>query len=130
MISAGKLISALSATEYSDLREIKAALSAKFLASEKVIPAAEVAAAFGARALRAAVDLSPKQNVVGVGIDEKYVDDVPTGVPVVKFLVRSKVARSSLSKSELLPAKADGIETDVEETGPIVPQRKPTKKKP
>src|SRR5438105_12171676 len=119
MSLAGTLISALSTTEFADLRQIKAALSARFLAAEKVVPA-HAAAAFGARALRAAVDLSPKQNVVGVGIDEKYVDDVPTGVPVVKFLVRSKVARSSLSKSELLPAKADGIETDVEETGPIV----------
>ena len=113
-----KLISALSKTEFSDLLSIKASLSTRFLR------AAAPAVALGARALREAADLAPRQNVVGVGIDEKYVAGVPTGVPVVKFLVRSKVPKSALTKSELLPAKVDGIETDVEETGPIVPQAK------
>lgn len=113
-----RLISALSKTEFSDLVSIKSMLSARFL------KAAAPAVALGARALRDATDLAPRQNVVGVGIDEKYVAGVPTGVPVVKFLVRSKVPASGLSRSELLPAKVDGIETDVEETGPIVPQAK------
>jgi hypothetical protein len=118
MTIAGKLISALSKTEFSDLRAVKSVLSARFLR------AAAPAVSLGARALREAAAAAPRQNVVGVGVDEKYVDGIPTGVPAVKFLVRSKIAPSALSKSELLPARVDGIETDVEETGPIVPQVK------
>ncbi|MEX2174306.1 MAG: hypothetical protein WD872_08090 [Pirellulaceae bacterium] len=113
-----KLLSALSASEFSDLLGVKSELSRRFL------KAAAPAVAVGARALREATVLAPRQNVVGVGVDEKYVDGIPTGVPVVKFLVRSKVAPSALTKSELLPARVDGFETDVEETGPIVPQAK------
>ncbi|MGH7215281.1 MAG: hypothetical protein ACREIT_11010 [Tepidisphaeraceae bacterium] len=113
-----KVITALSKTERSDLLQVKSALSARFLR------AAAPAVAVGARALREATDLGPRQNVVGVGIDEKYVAGIPTGVPVVKFLVRSKVGPSALSRREMLPTKVDGFETDVEETGPIVPQAK------
>src|SRR5687768_437848 len=106
-----KPLSALTKTEYSDLRHVKSNLSARYLQ-----PAAP-AAALRARALRAAPDLAPQRNVVGVGIDEKYVAGIPTGVPVVKFLVRSKVAPSALSRSEKLPSRVDGFDTDVEETG-------------
>ena len=118
MAIVAKLISSLSKTELSDLLNVKSELSTRFLR------AAAPAVAASARALREATDLAPRQNVVGVGVDEKYVAGVPTGVPVIKFLVRSKVAPSALTKRELLPAKVDGIETDVEETGPIVPQAK------
>ena len=113
-----KLITSLSGSEFEDLVGVKSELSHRYL------KAAAPAVAVGARALREATDLAPRQNVVGVGVDEKYVDGVPTGVPVVKFLVRSKVAASALTKSELLPARVDGFETDVEETGPIIPQAK------
>jgi hypothetical protein len=113
-----KLITSLSGSEFADLVGVKSDLSHRYL------KAAAPAVAVGARALREATDLAPRQNVVGVGVDEKYVDGVPTGVPVVKFLVRSKVAASALTKRELLPARVDGFETDVEETGPIVPQAK------
>jgi hypothetical protein len=112
------LISALSKTQVSDLRQIKAGLSQRFLKP------ALVAVSASARALREATNIAPRNNVVGVGIDEKYVDGIPTGVPALKFLVRSKVLPSALSRAELLPAHVDGYETDVEETGPIVPQAK------
>jgi hypothetical protein len=118
MIPATKLISGLSATQFKDLLGIKSNLSHRFLKP------AHLAVAAGARALREATNVAPRNNVVGVGIDEKYVDGIPTGVPVVKFLVRSKVLPSALSRAELLPRKIDGYETDVEETGPIVPQAK------
>jgi hypothetical protein len=116
MTSVTKPITALSKTERTDLLNAKSALSARFLR------AAVPAAAVGTRALRGAPDLDPRQNVVGVGIDEKYVAGIPTGIPVVKFLVRSKVAPSALTRREMLPATVDGFQTDVEETGPIVPQ--------
>jgi hypothetical protein len=61
-------------------------------------------------------------NVVGVGIDEKYVDGVPTGISAIKFLVRSKVPLAAVSAREKLPETVDGIPTDVEEVGLIVPQ--------
>jgi hypothetical protein len=112
------LISSMRPSQLSDLRHVKSALSARLLRG------AAPAAVLGVRALRATVDLAPRRNVVGVGIDEKFVDGVPTGVAVVKFLVRSKVAPSALSRSEMLPASVDGFETDVEETGPILPQAK------
>jgi hypothetical protein len=111
-----KPINALSKAEQADLRSVKSALSARYLR------AAPPAVAVGARALRDPTDVAPRQNVVGVGVDEKYVSGIATGVPVVKFLVRSKVAPSALTRREMLPARVDGIETDVEETGPIVPQ--------
>jgi hypothetical protein len=99
-----------------DLLNVKSAMSARYLR------AAPPAVATRARALRDATDLSPRQNVVGVGVDEKYVSGLATGIPVVKFLVRSKVPVSALTRREMLPARVDGFETDVEETGPIVPQ--------
>jgi hypothetical protein len=113
-----KPIATLSRRELSDLRSVKSKLSARYLHADAP------AAALRARALRTAHDLSPQRNVVGVGIDEKYVAGIPTGVPVVKFLVRSKVAPSALSRGERLPSTVDGFPTDVEETGPIVPQAK------
>src|SRR5262245_39091569 len=120
---ANKLLSSLSKAEVSGLLSAKAQLSKRFLRVDVTAQAAS-ARGLGARALRGAADLAPRHNVVGIGVDEKYVSGVPTGVPVVKFLVRSKVPRSALSKGELLPAKVDGFETDVEETGLILPQAK------
>ena len=73
-----------------------------------------------AGAFRAATATAKTHNVVGVGIDEKYVDGIPTGVNVVKFLVKSKTPESTLTKSELLPKSVGGFETDVEEVGNIV----------
>ena len=123
MATSGKLISALSKREHADLVSVKSALSARYLG------APGPAVAVSARALRDAADLAPRHNVVGVGVDEKYVAGVATGVPVVKFLVRSKVPSSALTRREMLPARVDGFETDVEETGPIVPQARKAKRR-
>jgi hypothetical protein len=116
MATSKTLITALSAGERSDLMQAKAEMSLRFLRG------AAPAVAAGVRAVRPTADLAPRQNVVGVGVDEKYVNGVPVGIPVVKFLVRTKVPPSALAKRELLPARVDGFETDVEETGPILPQ--------
>ena len=113
----GKLFTAMSKTQLNDLAKAKADISAMFLK-----PAATVA--FAARAFRAAVATAKTHNVVGVGVDEKYVDGVPTGIKAIKFLVKTKVSPSSLMKSEMLPKSVAGFETDVEEVGEIVPLAK------
>jgi hypothetical protein len=110
-----KFFYAETAKEMSDLAAAKAQMSAKFLTPQAAIRTE-------ARVLRGPAMPSPLQNVVGVGIDEKVVDGVPTGVMVVKFLVRHKLPLSTILKSELLPKSVAGFETDVEEVGLILPQ--------
>ena len=109
-----KLFSALSKSEMSDLVQAKSAISARFLSGRTGIRGM-------ARAFRAKTGTANTHNVVGVGIDEKYVDGVATGISAVKFLVRSKVPLTIVSKREKLPQSVDGIPTDVEEVGLIVP---------
>lgn len=109
-----KLFSELTKSETSDLSEAKSEMSARFLVGQPVVRGM-------ARAFRAAGTSAATHNVVGVGIDEKYVDGVPTGVSAIKFLVRTKVKPSALSSREKLPASINGIPTDVEEVGLIVP---------
>jgi hypothetical protein len=47
-------------------------------------------------------------NVVGVGLGEKH------GHAVIKVLVTHKVARADLSPPDLIPARIEGYDTDVE----------------
>jgi hypothetical protein len=114
-----KLFTALSATERTDLGKAKSDMSKRYLGASGVMA--------GVRALGALSASKPQHNVVGVGIDEKYVDGVPTGVSSVKFLVKNKLPLSSISKKDLLPKAVAGFPTDVEETGLIVPQQKKKK---
>ena len=107
----------LTKKQKSDLTRAKSAMSARYLRGQ-------VAVRGLARAFRAAPTATRTHNVVGVGVDEKYVDGVPCGVSVVKFLVRTKLATSALSASERLPKFVDGIPTDVEEVGLILPHAK------
>ena len=107
----------LTTKQRSDLTRAKSAMSARYLRGQ-------VAVRGFVRALRAAPAAMRTHNVVGVGVDEKYVDGVPCGVSVVKFLVRTKLATSALSASERLPKFVDGIPTDVEEVGLILPHAK------
>jgi hypothetical protein len=100
-----------------DLRRAKSAMSARYLHGQ-------VAVRGLARTLRAAPATTRTQNIVGVGVDEKYVGGMPCGMTVVKFLVRIKLAPSALTARERLPKFIDGIPTDVEEVGLIVPQAK------
>jgi hypothetical protein len=111
------LFSALSKSEVSDLSQAKTAMSARFLGGRVGVRGLT-------RAFRAEASAVKTHNVVGVGIDEKYVDGVPTGINAIKFLVRSKASLSTLSKKEKLPEFVDGIPTDVEEVGLIVPLAK------
>ena len=90
------LLSALSTSEMSDLFQAKSAMSARFLGGRTGITAV-------ARAFRAETGTVNTCNVVGVGIDEKYVDGIPTGVSDVKFLIRSELPLTAVSKKGKLP---------------------------
>jgi hypothetical protein len=113
----GRMFAAMSKSELSDLQHAKSEMSAAFLK-----PAAKLA--LSARAFRAAKATAKTQNVVGVGIDEKYVDGIPTGIKAIKFLVKTKSPVAGLMKSEILPKSVAGFVTDVEEVGNIFPLAK------
>jgi hypothetical protein len=115
-----KLFSELTDSEISDLSKAKSETTARFLSGGIRVQGAT-------RSLRAQPAAKFTQNVVGVGIDEKYVENVPTGISCIKFLVRSKMPLSALSRRDKLPESIDGIPTDVEEVGLIVPFKKKTK---
>jgi hypothetical protein len=110
--------SAATSSIMASLAAAKQEMSSRYLTANVGTPLA----AFGFRAMASAAAVT--SNIVGVGIDEKHVDGVPTGVQAVKFLVKSKVASSSLSRAEAIPKFVNGIPTDVEEVGNIVPQGK------
>ena len=99
---------------YSDFRAAKAEWSKRILR-----PAAEASGRF--RAFSAIATPSPEQNVVGIGVDEKFVAGVPTGVTCLKFLVRKKFALNDLNSKQTIPARVAGLPTDVEEVGTLVP---------
>jgi hypothetical protein len=111
----------LSASVRKTLVAAKEEMSKKYLALASA-PLSGVRA-FGAFASSAKT--AAATNVVGVGVDEKYVDGLATGVHVVKFLVKTKLPKSSLSKAEILPTSVSGVTTDVEEVGLIVPVARP-----
>ena len=123
---AGKTpVGRLTKTQREDLKRAKSAMSARYLKGQPALVASM------SRSLRAAPGAARTHNVVGVGVDEKYVAGAPAGVSVVKFLVKTKIASSALSPSERLPKSIDGIPTDVEEVGLIVPlAKKKAPKKP
>lgn len=118
-----KTFNALSQTERKELQAIKSIASKRYLGLGPAI-------AMGVSSLRASSTTSPNENVVGVGIDEKYVEGVPTGASVLKFLVKKKFAKSAIPAAQMLPTSLDGVETDVEEVGEIIPQAKKKKAAP
>jgi len=78
---------------------------------------------------------SRRENIVGVGIGPKVTDGRLTKRLSIRFYVERKVAKGAVPKKDMLPAKIDGVPTDVIETGrfyafatPIAQQRRrPTK---
>jgi hypothetical protein len=115
-----RLFSSMSAKDETALLHAKTELSTRFLPR----PATEAVHLMAFRAMAPTAKSAVSSNVVGVGVDEKYVNGVPTGVQVVKFLVKSKLPKTSLTRAESLPPTFNGVETDVEEVGLIVPMAK------
>ena len=73
--------------------------------------------ASGPRAMSAAASSAPNQNVVGVGIGEKLVDNKPAGIMAVKFLVQVKYPEGQMGSKEQLPKAINGLPVDVEQVG-------------
>ena len=116
-MSDGTILGAFSSAHWNSLLNAKAEMSKRYLSLES----APVRGVRAFRAVASSAKTATATNVVGVGVGEKYVDDQPTGIDVVKFLVKSKVMKSLLSRSEMLPSTVNGFDTDVEEVGLIVP---------
>ncbi|HYY57727.1 MAG TPA: hypothetical protein VE842_10375 [Pyrinomonadaceae bacterium] len=70
-----------------------------------------------ARPTSTAVSFKPTDNVVAIGIGEKFVAGKPTGVLALKFLVRSKKERNLVLSKHLLPTSVRGLPVDVEQVG-------------
>lgn len=67
--------------------------------------------------------LMTKENVVGAGMGEKWVDGKPTGEEAIVVFVHTKDTGFRKSSAEdLIPQKIDGVVTDVIEVGDIVKQ--------
>jgi len=60
---------------------------------------------------------SHRDNIVGVGIGPKVTDGRLTKRLSIRFYVERKVAKGAVPKKDMLPAKIDGVPTDVVETG-------------
>ncbi len=55
----------------------------------------------------------PRANVRGVGLGVKWSNGQPTGKPALLVLVTHKVPKESLTKADLVPARLEGMPTDV-----------------
>jgi len=64
-------------------------------------------------------DLFKKANVVGVGVGYKEVKGAKTSDLALKVLVQDKVPPSALSAKDAVPAKVDGMVTDVLAVGKV-----------
>lgn len=93
-----------------DLQEAKRACSERYLKTQSPRK----------RGLRAPlVSPAPNQNVVGVGISEKIVEGLPTGIFSVKIYVRVKYPLGRLLRKERLPKSVYGMPVDVVEVGTL-----------
>ncbi|HEX8140106.1 MAG TPA: hypothetical protein VF544_21265 [Pyrinomonadaceae bacterium] len=72
--------------------------------------------AYGAAAGTQALSPRPDQNAVGVGVGEKVVDGLPTGILCVRIYVRAKFPSRQLLRRERLPKTTYGLPVDVIET--------------
>jgi hypothetical protein len=103
-------ITAFASASSSDLKQYRAAKSewSQRLLTPSATPFS---------ALSAAASSKPSDNVVGVGIGEKIVNGVHTGIMAVKFLVRIKYDETQLAGKDRLPKTVNGLPTDVEQVG-------------
>lgn len=64
-----------------------------------------------------------KPNVVGVGVGVKQADSEPTGEMSIIVMVRRKIPLAGLDPGEAVPARLDGVPTDVVQVGEIRAQQ-------
>jgi hypothetical protein len=91
---------------------------AKKHAVSRFLPAAAPKAEFTALAVRTA----HQSNVVGIGIGPKLKKGKVTRATSVRFYVEKKVPLKAIPKAQRLPAKINGVPTDVIETGRLYAQ--------
>lgn len=72
--------------------------------------------------------LMTQPNVVGVGIGRRIVGGVPTNELGLTVLVADKIAVEGLAPDDLVPARLDGVPTDVVQIGNVWAQQIPTDK--
>lgn len=72
---------------------------------------------------------SRRENIVGVGIGPKVTDGRLTKRFSIRFYVERKVAKGAVPKKDMLPAKIDGVPTDVIESGRFYAFATPTAQK-
>jgi hypothetical protein len=101
------VFSAAAAKELADYRAAKKELSKRYLSTGAVT---------GARAL-SAISPAANSNVVGVGIGEKLVDGLSTGIRSIKIFVKLKLPVSQILAKNVLPKTIGGLPVDVEQTG-------------
>lgn len=70
-----------------------------------------------------AASTARQENVVGVGIGTKVKDGKVTRTSAIRFYVEKKIPKTAVPKSSRLPAKIDGVPTDVIETGRFYAQQ-------
>jgi len=90
----------------------EALVRAKRAAAEQFLshPTAASASAY-------AISTKPQHNVVGVGIGRKITQGKATTRHCIRIYVERKVAKGLIPKEFMLPAKLEGVETDVIEVG-------------
>ena len=64
-------------------------------------------------------ELMSKANVVGVGIGFRQKGGLRTDTVVLVVMVEKKVPGSQLAPGDLIPAKIEGVQIDVQEVGKI-----------
>ncbi|MDD1611187.1 MAG: S1 family peptidase [Methylococcaceae bacterium] len=74
------------------------------------------------------IELLGHANVVATGVGYKMVDGKLTDTPSIICSVANKVAASSLSSSDLVPAEIGGVPTDIIQTGIIRAFQAPTER--
>jgi hypothetical protein len=65
-------------------------------------------------------ELLNKENVVGVALGYKFINQEETDEPSIHVLVRNKMPQDLLSKEDLIPKKLGSVKTDVIEVGEVV----------
>jgi hypothetical protein len=66
-------------------------------------------------------DVAGKENIIGLGVGMRFAADALTGDLAVKVFVREKLPESELAKSARIPREVDGVPTDVEAIGEVLP---------
>lgn len=94
--------------------ELKSTQQARDEMEQRLLPSSDQAAF-------AAAEEGPvgKGNIVGVGIGEKYVDDIPTSQLAVKVFVKEKLSEADVSSEALVPQSLGGVPTDVDAIGDV-----------